>query len=158
MSRCRPLLLRGLLPLVLALLGLAIKRLDGRAVADAARLANPSELLLESLQLLVGHVLQVSHARARALHSAQQLVELEVYGLRVAVLRVLDEEDHQERDYRRARVYDELPRIRVAERGAGHGPDDDDQHREDESPGRADNVGSGGREFSEELVHTFPLG
>src|SRR2546423_707025 len=121
-SRRRPLLLRGLLPLGLALLGLALERLDGCAVADAARLTNPAELLLEPLQLLVGHVLQIRHARARALRGAQQLVELEVYGLRVAVLRVLDEEDHQECDYRRAGVRDKVPRLVVLEIGPGRQP------------------------------------
>src|ERR1043166_10266333 len=69
-----------------ALFQLVVNRLDGTR-AEAARLANPLELLLQLLQLLVGQVLQVRHARARALDGAQQLVELQVQGLRVAVLR-----------------------------------------------------------------------
>ena len=59
--------------------------------------ANPQLLegLLQPPQLLVGHVLQVDQARARAFDPAQQLVELQVDGLGVAVLGVLDHEDHQ---------------------------------------------------------------
>ena len=43
--------------------------------------------------------------------AADQLIELEMDRLGVAVLRVLDQEDHQERDDRRAGVDHELPRI-----------------------------------------------
>ena len=45
--------------------------------------------------------------------------------LGIAVLRVLDQEDHQERNDGRAGVDDELPRIGIMEGRTERGPDDD---------------------------------
>jgi len=51
----------------------------------------------------------VDEAVARALDRGDELVELEVHGERVLVLRALDEEHHEEGHDRRPRVDDELP-------------------------------------------------
>ena len=53
---------------------------------------------------------------------ADQLVELELDRLGVAVLRVLDQEHHQERDDRRAGVDDQLPGVAEAEERPGDEP------------------------------------
>src|SRR5688572_16721579 len=60
--------------------------------------------------------------------------------LRVAVLRRLDQEHHEERDDRRPRVDDELPRLREAERGTERGPNEDRSERERETVRRSDRI------------------
>src|SRR5262245_48502726 len=69
-------------------------------VVDAGLLtvAQPSELLLELLELLLAALLQVHQQVARALRALDQLIELEVNGPRVTILRVLDQKHHQKRD------------------------------------------------------------
>ena len=58
----------------------------------------------------------------------------------IAVLRVLNKENHKERDNRRARIDDQLPCIRVVEVRARHEPEHDDEERRQESPFRANPV------------------
>ena len=87
----------------------------------AAQLA---ELVLQLIELVVGHFLEVDHRGARAFDAAQQFVELELDRNGVAVLRVLDQEHHQERDDRRGRVHHQLPGVRVVEYRPGDGPDE----------------------------------
>src|SRR5688572_12874584 len=67
------------------------------------------------LEALVVDVLQVEQRVVRALGGADQLVELELDRLGVAVLRVLDQEHHQEGDDRGGGVDDQLPGIAEAE-------------------------------------------
>src|SRR6266850_1095805 len=55
----------------------------------------------------------------------------------ILVLRVLDQEHHEEGEDRGARVDHELPGIRVVKSGAGHGPGENDRHRHPERPCRA---------------------
>src|SRR5262245_17649767 len=95
-------------------------------------LVQAPELLLEMLDLVVREILEVHELRARTLDRADELVELKVQRLGVAVLRVLDQEHHQEREDRGARVDDELPRVRVVKGGARHGPRDHQHQREEE--------------------------
>ena len=70
----------------------------------------------------------------------------------VAVLGVLNEEDHQEGDDGGAGVDDQLPGIAVTEDRPAHGPADDDQHRADERPGMTRSAGSLVGELREEGV------
>ena len=67
---------------------------------------------------------------------SDQLVELDLNSLGVPVLRVLDQEDHQERDDGRSRVDDELPGIAESEERSGDDPDQDngDGQREGSRP------------------------
>lgn len=58
------------------------------------RRAELFEFLLQKRQLFVFHVLDVDENVTRRGNGADELVELEVDGMRVAVLRILDEEDH----------------------------------------------------------------
>ena len=58
-------------------------------------------------------------------------------GLGVAVLRGLDQEDHQEGDDGGAGVDDQLPGIAQAKQRAGDAPHHDDQQRETEGHGLA---------------------
>src|SRR5205823_2228043 len=78
-----------------------------RRLVGHAALREPAmeaiELLLEFRQLLVRRILERHHSRASALHATNELVELQMDGARVAVLRGLDQEHHQERDDRGGR-------------------------------------------------------
>jgi hypothetical protein len=68
----------------------------------------------------------------RTAHRANQFVELELDGVAIAVLGILNQKYHQERDDRRAGVYDQLPRVAELEYRARHAPDYDDQSGDDE--------------------------
>src|SRR5262249_26784182 len=63
-----------------------------------------------------------------------ELVQLELDGERVLVLRALDEEHHQEGDDGGAGVDDQLPGVGEAEQRSGPEPDDDHQHGGGEGP------------------------
>jgi hypothetical protein len=54
--------------------------------------------------------------------------------LGIAVLRILNEKDHQESNNCRPGIDNELPRIRIMEHGAGESPNDEDDNRARESP------------------------
>src|ERR1044072_7982587 len=66
-------------------------------------------------ELLILEVLEIEQRVVRALGRADQLVELDLHRLGVAVLRVLDEEHHEEGDDRGRSVDYELPGIAQAE-------------------------------------------
>src|SRR5439155_7774595 len=57
--------------------------------AFSASLRDTLELFLQACKLFIREPLQIDEAQPRALSRAQQLVELELQGARVAVLRVL---------------------------------------------------------------------
>ena len=90
---------------------------------------------LEGVELGLGEVLEVRHGGLRPLQGAQQLVQLDLHGHAVAVLGVLDQENHQKRDDGRPRVDHELPGVAELEDGAGDGPEQDDQHGQAERDG-----------------------
>jgi hypothetical protein len=64
----------------------------------------------------------------------------------IAVLRILNEENHKECDDCRPRVDDQLPGIRVVEVGSAHDPQDYYEERSQERPLRANPVGGLGCE------------
>src|SRR6185503_16207433 len=70
---------------------------------------------------------------ARLVDGAEEFVELGLHRRAIAVLAVLDQEHHQEGDDGRAGVDNQLRGIREFEDRPGHRPDDDHQHRRDES-------------------------
>jgi len=63
-----------------------------------------------------------------AFHRTEELVELDLNRGTVSVLRVLDQEDHEERHDRGRRVDDELPGVAEAEEGAADEPQGDQRH------------------------------
>src|SRR4029078_12551304 len=75
----------------------------------------------------VAEVLDVHHLIACCSDGEDELIELQVDRLGVAILRVLNEKDHQERHDRRACVDDELPCIGIVKDWASGAPD---QHNE----------------------------
>lgn len=70
----------------------------------------------------------------------------------VAVLRVLNQEHHQERDNGRSSVDDQLPRIGEMKCGASYEPNKDDQHSSSKCPGAAEYDGGTTRENSERVT------
>ena len=88
-----------------------------RPVADASCIdrAERREGRLQPLDIRLGHFLQIDEGIARHLVDPDQLVEFQLHRLRVAALRVLDNENHQEGDDSCSGVDDKLPSIGPAE-------------------------------------------
>jgi hypothetical protein len=72
--------------------------------------------------------------------------------LGIAVLGVLDQEDHEERHNGRARIDDQLPGIREAEEGASYGPGQDDAEGKEECPGGTYGFRDGMRKLPKEFL------
>lgn len=82
-------------------------------------LARQSLIITSDLiEFLLVQLFQVQERVTRTFDRADQLVQLDLQRLCVAVLCILDEENHQESYDRRARVDDQLPRITEAEERA----------------------------------------
>src|SRR5437868_6481184 len=97
--------------------------------AAVAFLAQLLVLVREFLQFIVREVFDVDHLVLRLIDRLDDFIELQVDGAGIAVLRVLDQEHHEERDDSRAGVDDELPGIRVMEIRPGDKPQRDDEQR-----------------------------
>lgn len=63
----------------------------------------------------------------------------------------------EKRDNCGARIDDQLPGVRIAEKRAGRRPADDDDHGHDKSPPRPDKLGGPLRDVPKEPVHYTPL-
>src|SRR3954468_17150563 len=70
-------------------------------------------------------MLDADELLARLVDRSQQLVELGLHCCGVAVLAVLNQEDHQESDNGGAGVDHQLPSVGIMEERAGCGPNDD---------------------------------
>ena len=92
---------------------------------------------LDAVELLVLELLEVEQHVVPALREPDQLVELHLDRLRIAVLGVLDQEHHQESHDGGAGVDDQLPRIAEAEDRAGDAPQRDHQDGDGEGEGPA---------------------
>lgn len=80
--------------------------------------------------------------------------KLELHRPGIAILGVLDQEHHQERDDRRGGVDDELPAVRVTDDGPECGPDDHERKGEKKCRCRADGVGHVRSEVPEPLARS----
>ena len=112
------------------------------------------EFLFEFLHVVIGKLFQVDQFVSCRPDGANQFIELEMNGLRVAVLRVLNQEDHQEGDDGGSSVDDELPRVRVMKCRSLQGPDDDDEKGAHKGPGASEDGGRFSREDSECISNT----
>ena len=101
----------------------ALGFLDGVRLPRVRDLLRPlgQELVVgvQDLELLTRQVLDADQAVARAFQGGHELVELELDGQAVLVLRLLDQEHHQEGDDRGPGVDHELPGVREMEERAG---------------------------------------
>jgi hypothetical protein len=71
----------------------------------------------------------------------------------IAILGVLNNEDHQERDDRRPSVDNELPTIGIVEYRAGDCPGDDDEYCEQKSNRPPRLKGGSSRDVGEDVLH-----
>jgi len=71
--------------------------------------------LMDQIQFVIAEILDVHHLVAGRANGMNQFIKLEIDGLGVAVLGVLNQKYHQESDDRRAGVDDELPGIGILE-------------------------------------------
>ncbi len=88
----------------------------------------------ELIELDLRKVLYIDHFVFCFVYRMDQLVQFQMNGSGIAVLGILDQEDHQECDDRGAGIDDQLPGVGVMENGTGKGPDDDDPDRGNECP------------------------
>ena len=72
------------------------------------------ELPLHLLELLIGAMLEVDELIARRIDASKDLIELQVQGPGIAVLRILHQEHHQERNNGGAGVDDQLPGVGIS--------------------------------------------
>src|SRR5947207_9005332 len=100
--------------------------------------AESLELFLQSLQILVRKILQIDKFVPRAFQRPNDFVQFQMHRLRVAVLGVMNEEDHQERDDGRTGIDNELPGIRKMKGRPGETPDEDNKQRAGKRPGGAE--------------------
>ena len=98
-----------------------------------------SKLLVEFLQLLVGQIFKIDQFISCVFEGADDLIEFEMHCFGIAVLRILDQEHHEERDDRRGGVDDQLPGIGKMKRRSGEKPHEDDEHSSGKSPCAAEN-------------------
>ena len=108
------------------------------AVAAVGAAANALEFALEPIEFLIAQVFEINKAGASAADAAEKFVQFEVKSFGVAVLGVLNNENHQKGDDGRAGVDDELPGIGEVEHRTEHGPDHDGGERQQKGCRRAD--------------------
>src|SRR5216684_175752 len=115
--------------------------------------AQALKLLLEFFQLLVGKFFEIEQIVPRAAKRTNQLVEFQMKCFSVAVLRVLNQEHHQESNDGGACVDDELPRVGIMKRRPRQGPNNDDRNRNRECPRTAQNGGTLSRQDMKCVLH-----
>jgi len=108
-------------------------RFLGRLIRSCTLPSEFSKLRLKRGDLLFGGILQVGE-HVTCLARADELVQLEMNGLRVSVLRRLNDEDHQKGHHGRAGVDDKLPRVAEMKDRTRDYPEDDDRDRCEERP------------------------
>ena len=101
--------------------------------------ARASKLFFKPLQLFVGKILEVDEFIARVFDRPDELVQFQMNCFGVPVLRILNQEYHQERDNGRAGINNELPGVRKMKRWSGRGPNYDDENGYRERPRAAQN-------------------
>src|SRR5271170_7816957 len=107
------------------------------AVAARIRLLDLFVSCLQFVEFEIAEILNIDHLIPCLVDRPNQFVELQVDGAGVAVLRVLNEEDHQERNDGCACIDHQLPGVRKVKDRTGGGPDYDDHRRAGKSPFRS---------------------
>src|SRR5262245_5232016 len=111
------------------------------AFAAAGKAPHSLEFMLKPVEFLVAEIFEIHESVAGAGNSAEKFVEFQVKRFGIAVLSVLNDENHQKGDDRRARVDDELPGVREVENRAEYCPDNDAGQGEQEGARCADGEG-----------------
>jgi len=116
-------------------------------------LADPLKLFLQLFQVFIGKFFKIDKFISRVFKGADDLIEFQMDRLGIAILSVLDEENHQERDDGCAGVDNKLPRVREMKGGARDRPYHDDEEGDDKSPSAAENLGRSTREEAKGVRH-----
>ncbi|MNR33490.1 hypothetical protein D3C85_1511660 [compost metagenome] len=103
----------------------------------------------QRLQLLEVQYLQPQHRVLRLLVHSQQLIDFQMQDVCIAVLRVLDQEHHQERDDRGGGVDDQLPGVVETKNRPTQPPQRDKNQRRHKGLGTASPQGEFLRDFCE---------
>src|SRR6266404_4174878 len=77
------------------------------------------ELFLEAGEIFVGKFFQIDKFISSPFQRSDYFVEFQMSRFGIAVLRILNEKDHQESNNCRSGINNELPGIRIMKRGAG---------------------------------------
>ncbi len=116
-------------------------------------LAQTLELFLQFIEVLVGKFFKIDKFVSRSPQCAQKFIQFQMDGFGVAILRVLNEEHHQERHDGRPSVDDQLPCVRKMEVRAGQTPNDNNKNGASERPGAAENSRRSAGENAKDILH-----
>ena len=100
------------------------------------------------LQFFFREIFDIDHVIVRFSDGADDFVQLQMDGVGVAVLGVLNEKDDQEGNDGRSGIDHQLPGIRIVIIGTGNRPHQNNRHRQNECPLCTRNV----RGFRGEIV------
>jgi len=81
--------------------------------------SNALELFLKAGEIFVGKFFKIDKFISSAFQRSKYFVEFQMSRFGIAVLRILNEKDHQKSNNCRSGINDELPGIRIMKRGAG---------------------------------------
>lgn len=107
--------------------------MPGRGALIASE-ANLLIVLGEFLKFLVAQFFNVDHLVMGMLDRANNLIQFELQCTSVAILGVLYQKNHQERNNGGRGINDELPTIRVVEVRPGKAPEGDTRYRDEKRP------------------------
>jgi hypothetical protein len=97
--------------------------------------SNALELFLKTGDFFVGKFFKIDKFISSAFQRSNYFVEFQMSRFGIAVLRILNEKDHQESNNCRSGINNELPGIRIMKRRTGQSPNDDDENSAGKSPG-----------------------
>lgn len=104
-------------------------------------LADSFVALLHDIEFLVAQGFDIHHLVSSGVGGANEFIQLQIDRTSIAILGVLDEEDHEEGDDGRPRVDDKLPSVGEAKERPGGGPAYDDKDCPHKGPFRAEPSG-----------------
>jgi len=110
------------------------------------------ELVFQFLQFFVGKIFQIDQFISRFLQRANDLIEFQLHRLGIAVLGVLNQEHHQERDDGRPGIDDQLPGIGKMKSRAGQNPNENYEHRACKRPRASEHHGGATRENTKRVA------
>ena len=87
------------------------------------------ELIGKCLKFLIRERLDVDHAVICRSDRSDDFVQLQMDGLGIPILRILNEKYYEERDHRGTGIYDQLPGVGVMEVRSRGSPEDDCRDR-----------------------------
>src|SRR5260221_14387032 len=87
-------------------------------------------VIAELIEAALRQVLEIEQGILSPQIGTDELVDLDLQRLGIAVLRILDDEDHQKGDDRRRRIDGKLPHVRKTEERSAQRPSEDEQDRD----------------------------